>query len=112
MASIRLCSSYLALPAMNADVCRNRLQSHVPLQVTYPPLYCRTLDAFRGWGQYLRLALPSVAMQSVEQVAFQGMIVMAGYLTAPDTNVAAMGIALTLSGLALMVNSGIAGMHT
>ena len=59
----------------------------------------------------MRLALPSVAMQSVEQVTFQGMIVMAGYLSAPDTNVAAMGIALTLSGLALMVNSGIAGTH-
>lgn len=72
---------------------------------------CRTLGAFRGWRQYLRLALPSVAMQSVEQVAFQGMIVMAGYLAAPDTDVAAMGIAIMLSSLAFMANAGIAGAH-
>lgn len=48
-------------------------------------------------------------MQSVELVAFQGMVVMAGYLAPPDTNVAAMGITFTLSGLAFMVNAGISG---
>lgn len=55
------------------------------------------------------LALPCVAMQSVESIAFQGMIMLAGYLPSPDTSVAAMGITFTLCEIAFMVNAGVAG---
>lgn len=51
-------------------------------------------------------------MQAVETTAFQGVVVMAGYLAAPDRNVAAMGITFNLCGLAFMASYGIAGAHT
>ena len=46
---------------------------------------------------------------TVESVAFQGMIVMAGYLPSPDTDVAAMGITFALCGQAYVMSAGIAG---
>ena len=85
---------WLNMGCFNAFICRRR-----------------TLSAFKGWGQYMRLALPCVAMIAVEAVAFQGLIIMAGYLAAPDRNVAAMGITFNLCGLAFMVSYGIAGLQ-
>ena len=47
--------------------------------------------------------------QSVETVAFEGIILMSGHLADPITDVAAMGITFTLIGQAYAVVSGVAG---
>ncbi|PSC70081.1 MATE efflux family [Micractinium conductrix] len=64
--------------------------------------------ALAGWPQYLRLALPSVAMLACECSMFQVMVVMAGWLPQPDVAVSAMGIVINTSGLAYMAVTGFA----
>ena len=49
-----------------------------------------------------------MVMQTAETVAFEAMILMAGYLAEPSTHVAAMGITFTLCGLIFCIELGVA----
>ena len=61
----------------------------------------RTLEAFSGWLQYLRLASASVVMLFAEVVAFEAVILMAGYL--PDPAAQVWGMPLTPSQLVALL---------
>jgi MATE family multidrug resistance protein len=64
-------------------------------------------DALRGWGEYMRLALPSAAVVCLEWWAFEACVMLAGLLEDPDLNVAVMGLCLSLSALAYMIPLGL-----
>ncbi len=51
----------------------------------------RTLQAFFGWPQYVMLAGASVTMLFAEVLAFEGIILMAGYLPQPTAQVFSVG---------------------
>lgn len=50
-----------------------------------------------------------MVMTIAETIAFEGMILMSGYLPEPATHVAAMGITFTLCGLVFCIEMGVAG---
>ena len=54
----------------------------------------RTLQAFSGWPQYLHLASASVVMLFAEVLAFEAIILMAGYLMQPAAQVPCMLLVL------------------
>ena len=49
--------------------------------------HCRTWQAFSGWPQYVMLAGASVTMLFAEVLAFEAIILMAGYLPQPTAQV-------------------------
>ncbi|KAK9834158.1 hypothetical protein WJX81_003586 [Elliptochloris bilobata] len=66
-------------------------------------------EAWCGWGTYLRIALPSLAMTVGEMWAFEVMILLAGMLPDPERSVDVMGIAFTFGGAVYMVPLGLSG---
>ena len=43
-------------------------------------IFMPTVDAFRGWGMYLKLSIPSMLMYCPEWWSFEILIIMAGYI--------------------------------
>lgn len=56
---------------------------------------------------YARLSAPSMVMVMVEWWAFESCVIMSGWLPNPETQVAVMGLALSLSGLLYMLPLGL-----
>ena len=50
-----------------------------------------------------------MVMTIAETIAFEGMILMSGFLPEPATHVSAMGITFTICGLVFSVEMGVAG---
>lgn len=70
---------------------------------------CRSRMAFRGFGRYLSLALPSTGMLCMSWWALEAMVLMAGMMPRPNLNVALMGIALNTSSAQYCLSRGMAG---
>ncbi|CAG9460294.1 unnamed protein product [Pedinophyceae sp. YPF-701] len=66
-------------------------------------------DAFRGWGVYLRIAVPSTAMLVCEWWAFEFVLLAAGLLEDPDVALSAMGLCFQVTSLLYMVPLGLGG---
>ena len=60
---------------------------HAPRCHDLPMRLRRTWQAFTGWPQYVMLAGASVTMLFAEVVAFEAIILMAGYLPQPAAQV-------------------------
>ncbi|KAK9806774.1 hypothetical protein WJX72_002374 [[Myrmecia] bisecta] len=65
--------------------------------------------AWSGWGHYLHVALPSLAMICLDWWGNEITIFMSGILPQPEINVAAMGIAFNTNTLFFMLSFGLAG---
>lgn len=63
------------------------------------------MDSFRGWTQYLKVALPSTLMITAEWWAFQALLILAGIIGVNE--LAAATICMSLCRLVLMVPLGI-----
>ncbi|KAL6767870.1 hypothetical protein ACKKBF_B36925 [Auxenochlorella protothecoides x Auxenochlorella symbiontica] len=63
--------------------------------------------ALRGWGSYVRIGLPSVAMVLVEWSAFEVCVLEAGWLPDPEVTLAVMGVCLNISTLLYMLPAGL-----
>ncbi|KAK9806969.1 hypothetical protein WJX72_008996 [[Myrmecia] bisecta] len=66
-------------------------------------------EAWRGWGHYMHVALPSLAMICLDWWGSEITILLAGILPDPRVHVAAMGIALNTSTLFFMASHGLSG---
>lgn len=66
-----------------------------------------SMDAFKGWVEYFRLAVPSAAMVGLEWGIFETCLLMSGWLANPELHVAVMGLVLNLSGTLYMLPMGI-----
>jgi multidrug resistance protein, MATE family len=64
-------------------------------------------DAFKGWIEYCRLAIPCAAMVGLEWGIFETCLLMSGWLDNPELHVAVMGLVLNLSGTLYMLPMGI-----
>ena len=67
-------------------------------------LFWPTMDVFTGWGQYLKLSIPTILMLLPEWWAFEFLIIMAGYIGVKDQ--AVMVVSLNLLGLMWMFPLG------
>ena len=66
-----------------------------------------SMEAFTGWVEYFRLAIPSAAMVGLEWGIFETCLLMSGWLEDPELHVAVMGLVLNLSGTLYMLPMGI-----
>ncbi|PSC70154.1 MATE efflux family [Micractinium conductrix] len=102
--ALDLTQATLALLLGAYCVARDRLLAGSPL-ATWHGL---SRQAWQGWGQYCRFALPSVAMLCCEWSTFEVMVLMSGLLPDPAVSVSAMGLAINTSGLSYMAVTGLA----
>ena len=61
-----------------------------------------SLEALRGWGTYLSLAVPALAAIAAEWLAYEVVIMLAGLLPDAEVAVGCMGLLFQLSALAYM----------
>jgi MATE family multidrug resistance protein len=67
-------------------------------------LFLPTMDVFSGWGQYLKLAIPTILMLGPEWWAFEFLIIMAGFIGVKEQ--AVIVISLSLLGILFMFPLG------
>ncbi|CAL8464323.1 g3858 [Coccomyxa elongata] len=66
-----------------------------------------SLEPFRGWGAYLSIALPGLAMTCLEWWTYEVIVIMAGLLPDVTTSVAVMGVSFDITTITYMLPSGI-----
>ena len=62
------------------------------------------MDIFADWGEYLKLAIPTILMLVPEWWAFEFLIILAGFLDVKDQ--AVMVVSLSLLGILFMLPTG------
>ncbi|GAB4817791.1 hypothetical protein N2152v2_004837 [Parachlorella kessleri] len=71
-----------------------------------------SLESLRGWGSFLRLALPSTVMVCVEWWAFELCVLMSGWLPNPSLHVAVMGLCMNVQVSLYMFPMGLSSATT
>jgi len=67
-------------------------------------LFWPTKDAFTGWGEYLKISIPTLFMLCPEWWAFEGLIILSGYIGVNDQ--AVMVVSFNLIGIIYMFPMG------
>ncbi|KAF6260291.1 mate-domain-containing protein [Scenedesmus sp. NREL 46B-D3] len=92
--------------ALMVTCCVMHTRSQEPSKCTWPGW---TMDAFRDWGMYIRMAVPSCVMICLDWWTFEVIVMLSGLLPNPEQTMSMMGITFNVHALCFFAAHGLSG---
>ncbi|WIA44443.1 hypothetical protein OEZ86_007198 [Tetradesmus obliquus] len=92
--------------ALMISCCVMHTRGQEPSKSTWPGW---TLDAFRDWGMYIKMAVPSCVMICLDWWTFEVIVMLSGLLPNPEQTMSMMGITFNIHALCFFAAHGLSG---